>query len=633
MAYNSKFTGAQIDALLDASEAMQTSKEDVTNKVTSISADADDDHYPSAKAVFDVVLPVNKEEHPSDEEIMQPTATYDNFGAYVNGAVYTSIWKAFVFKLNPDIITHFRYYSNNQYGKYYIIMRKVADTGDAKTDFAPVSKLRQKMPQYMPSLVVQGIGYITCYGLYDEENPNDDLYLILNKSYTSEVNNVKVVTYTTLGSDTVISMKPGNVFDNYEYIKSRACLITTGNIFSVEDKIDKVGVVYNTGGVIKYEASYKCVNIKLELGKYYYFGNYKWRENGGTIGANNMAFIIDINGKGRQLVSSDINNDSSWRRESGFTITAKSIYRENQSDGAFVIKTPSSDDLLTAFDNLYLCLNVGFNGVSPINDLIINEGITPKEPSISIFGYPLSSDNNEDNPLSGQIVGFFGDSITAGTEGGYVSKVKDKLSLGQAYNYGSSGAGTARLVDIITGLNIRGGKYATIDYNTYAAVTIMIGTNGGVSGNLNNDTPDISIYDINSFPYQYEAEGKTISSVTLNDANDFFKLCFPNTFYGNIALCIEYIRWKNPNCQIFLITIPPNNRGNDISVRTGIFNICDKLGVPVIDAQCRAGLARYNLSFISIDGTHLNVKGNELLASFIANELKRQYYKTDIDNQ
>ena len=55
MAYNSKYTGAQIDALLDASEAMKTSKEDVTNKVTSINADADDDHYPSAKAVKDLI--------------------------------------------------------------------------------------------------------------------------------------------------------------------------------------------------------------------------------------------------------------------------------------------------------------------------------------------------------------------------------------------------------------------------------------------------------------------------------------------------------------------------------------------------------------------------------------------------
>ena len=53
MAYNSKFTGAQIDALLDASEAMQTSKEDVANKVTTLDADATDVQYPSAKAVKD----------------------------------------------------------------------------------------------------------------------------------------------------------------------------------------------------------------------------------------------------------------------------------------------------------------------------------------------------------------------------------------------------------------------------------------------------------------------------------------------------------------------------------------------------------------------------------------------------
>ena len=55
MAYNSKFAGAQIDALLDASEAMQTSKEDVANKVTSLDADATDVQYPSAKAVKDAL--------------------------------------------------------------------------------------------------------------------------------------------------------------------------------------------------------------------------------------------------------------------------------------------------------------------------------------------------------------------------------------------------------------------------------------------------------------------------------------------------------------------------------------------------------------------------------------------------
>lgn len=52
MAYISKFTGAQIDALLDQTKKMQASKEDSANKVTSINADADDVHYPSAKAVW-----------------------------------------------------------------------------------------------------------------------------------------------------------------------------------------------------------------------------------------------------------------------------------------------------------------------------------------------------------------------------------------------------------------------------------------------------------------------------------------------------------------------------------------------------------------------------------------------------
>ena len=55
MAYNSKFTGAQIDALLDASEAMQTGKEDVANKVTTLDASATDEQYPSAKAVKDAI--------------------------------------------------------------------------------------------------------------------------------------------------------------------------------------------------------------------------------------------------------------------------------------------------------------------------------------------------------------------------------------------------------------------------------------------------------------------------------------------------------------------------------------------------------------------------------------------------
>lgn len=52
MAYISKFTGAQIDALLDASEAMKTSKEDTANKVTSLD-NPSDVTFPTSKAVVD----------------------------------------------------------------------------------------------------------------------------------------------------------------------------------------------------------------------------------------------------------------------------------------------------------------------------------------------------------------------------------------------------------------------------------------------------------------------------------------------------------------------------------------------------------------------------------------------------
>lgn len=65
MANISKFTGAQIDDLLEKSKTMGATfdklaqdvanKEDAANKVTSINADADNDHYPSAKAVWDAL--------------------------------------------------------------------------------------------------------------------------------------------------------------------------------------------------------------------------------------------------------------------------------------------------------------------------------------------------------------------------------------------------------------------------------------------------------------------------------------------------------------------------------------------------------------------------------------------------
>ena len=54
MSYTSKFTGSQIDELLDASSAMRTSKEDASNKVANFD-NPNDSTFPTTKAVWDMV--------------------------------------------------------------------------------------------------------------------------------------------------------------------------------------------------------------------------------------------------------------------------------------------------------------------------------------------------------------------------------------------------------------------------------------------------------------------------------------------------------------------------------------------------------------------------------------------------
>ena len=84
MAYISKFTGAQIDALLDQTKKMQASKEDAANKVTSINADADDVHYPTAKAVKDSLEKVKNIEVTPD---MLSESTKQFINASIGGTI------------------------------------------------------------------------------------------------------------------------------------------------------------------------------------------------------------------------------------------------------------------------------------------------------------------------------------------------------------------------------------------------------------------------------------------------------------------------------------------------------------------------------------------------------------------
>lgn len=393
------------------------------------------------------------------------------------------------------------------------------------------------------------------------------------------------------------------------------------NLFDVADIKSGRGVIYYSSGTIADSASYSCVFIPLEFDTYYCVSGYDWVAQGGTNGANNIALAKGSKTAFSNLLASDFVNNAEWLANDATFVHDTNIYKQS-APTAFVFKTPKASDLTDGTLTIGFVINITFNAQDPVrNTLKVCEGLYPIE-----YG----------GTIKGKNVAFFGDSITAGTDGGFVDKVWEKASFNLALNFGSSGAQSKRLASIMLGNPFREvGTYLPQDYNEYQAVVIQIGTNGGVTGDITNDIPDIGIYDIASYPYNYSAPSKTITSATLTEPLDFFTQCFGNTFYGNVALCIEWVRYCNPNCRIFLTTIPPSERGNHEAVRSALINLADKMSVQVIDAQAHAGLGLWNISQWTYDTsgqrTHLNAIGNEMWACYIANELNRQWYESGIE--
>ena len=286
-------------------------------------------------------------------------------------------------------------------------------------------------------------------------------------------------------------------------------------------------------------------------------------------------------------------------------------------------------------------------------------------------------------PLAGKRICFFGDSITDpfASTGGYPDLVISKvgaiprtpmnlvttsidnipadLFTNKSAIYGISGCNSSTVKKMVMGTleftgweidryakHIKVGYEEEKDFTQYAAVVIMIGTNatGTMVCDIDADIPDICVNDIDSYPYAYSATGKTKPSATLNSPTDFFNLCFGNTYLGDLAASIEYIRWKNPNCRIYLVTIPPNdydfesnNPKQFKNVRNMILELGEKMSVQVIDAQAKAGCGLYNIGywigndpFGSGHKVHPNAIGKELWASYISNELDKQWYNTNV---
>jgi len=215
----------------------------------------------------------------------------------------------------------------------------------------------------------------------------------------------------------------------------------------------------------------------------------------------------------------------------------------------------------------------------------------------------------------GKKIQIVGDSITAGTYGGF-AQILANITGATIVNRGSGGAATGRLVAIMTTVKDRSDTVITYtpDYTDTSAVTIQIGTNGDLIGSI-EDIPYVIGQSIDALPF-------TVGETTITTPEEYWAL-FPNNHYGNIALCIEYVQYINPKCKIYLIT-PPHNAPFTQKlkdVRLSLLAIGRLYSVEVIDAQEKAGIDVKHLHKYSYDGTHLNANGNELWGKYIGYQL------------
>lgn len=393
------------------------------------------------------------------------------------------------------------------------------------------------------------------------------------------------------------------------------------NLFNIDDIVANKGVVYGEAGAIQSNSSYSCVFIPLELDKVYSISGL-----GGSANAFNFALAKGTKSSFSNLLASDFVENAHWlKNDAIFTHGTNYIYKQNMSAALsnYAFNTPKASDLVDGNIQLGIVINTRYYSTNVNNTMRVCQA-------------PYTIDHV--GSIRGKNAAFFGDSITAGQGGNFVNVVKSKLGLNLCFNYGAHGDQTPDLKTQMLAVDPSQSPYPK-PYTILQAVVIQIGTNGGVSGDIDKDIPTIGVYDIESYPYSYSASGKTIETATLNEPRDFFSLCFANTFYGNVAASIEYVRYINPDCKIYLVTIPPSERANYPIVREALIALGAKMGVEVIDAQANAGIGVWNITYWSSDqkGTggqrvHLNAKGAEMWGSYIAHEIERKWFETELNS-
>lgn len=277
---------------------------------------------------------------------------------------------------------------------------------------------------------------------------------------------------------------------------------------------------------------------------------------------------------------------------------------------------------------LVVSLYISLGGVFDITDSLTVEN-SAKQSDIEVTSindmpiadlYARSMLGGGSSRLKDAKVFAFGDSITEGTQGGYVKYLSEVFGTAVA-NYGSSGAKTSRVVDIVTagsGLPKRdpataGIVWETKDYTDLVCATLMIGTN-----------------DLSGMPMGSLADIPTSNLTGHANPLDYWAL-FANTYVGNIALVIEFIKSKAPKAEIHIVTpiygyytsLGPERTQSLIPHLEAVTRY---YGVHLIYGTYESGLS-YKLmnpaasNPYSYDGVHLNILGNEVFGKFLAQKV------------
>lgn len=266
--------------------------------------------------------------------------------------------------------------------------------------------------------------------------------------------------------------------------------------------------------------------------------------------------------------------------------------------------------------NVFLDIKVGATGkkINSVNGFgLVDEVARKSLLNISATTQTLSR-------LANKKVFALGDSITAGTEGGYVQYLNEAFGT-TVNNYGSSGAKVERVVDIIIageGLVKRDSATAatvwpTKDFTDLKCAYIMIGTNH-VPLSVAGDISSIPVGNVYSYPV----------------ANDYWNL-FPSTFIGNLALVIEFLKWKAPECEIHIVAPPYSSGGGGRTRATTetllqpLQDVAKHYSVHFINGTHESGISFKQMTpgagSYTYEGIHFNVLGNKVFGNFLAQKI------------